>query len=243
MSKINFSLDLLPPHRKEINLELQEYIESYLTESRKNILRRVLEDRTKYLCFVAENLIDEHNIHAIIRSSECFGLQNFHNIREENVNLKKNKSVTRGALQWTHIYDYSQCNQPTKTCISHLKSQGYKVYGTSSHLENHYTPQNVPIDSPLAIIMGKEHTGISQDAIDNCDGMIYIPMYGFTESFNVSVAASLIAQPIISRIKDSNLPWQISDKEKENLYYEWIWMNIKNPDVLYKEWAVNISKA
>jgi tRNA (guanosine-2'-O-)-methyltransferase len=64
-------------------------------------------------------------------------------------------------------------------------------YATSSHLEATCTPDNIPIDKPLAIILGKEHEGISDVALKHCDGLVSIPMYGFTESFNVSVAASL----------------------------------------------------
>lgn len=232
----------MPSYRTLRNLELESYIESYMTESRKQILKSVLNQRMRHLCLVAENFIDEHNVHAMIRTSECFGLQDFHNIGLKDVIMKKGKSVNRGAFQWTHIFDYSDCEHPTIDCIHHLKSQGYTVYATSSHLEANYTPQSIPINQPLAIIFGKEHEGISQDALDYCDGIVSIPMYGFTESFNVSVAASLIAQPIVSRIRESEIQWNLEDAEKEQLYYEWIWYSVKQPNIFYKEWCVNNSK-
>lgn len=241
---MNFSknIDLLPDYRRNHNTSLKEFIESFMTESRKEALFKVLKQRTKYLTIIAENLIDEHNIHAIIRSSECFGLQDFHTISKPNVLLKKGKSVNRGSFQWTHIYDYTDNEEPTLSCIQHLKSNGYTVYGTSSHLPSSYTPQTIPIDKPLAIMVGKEHGGLSDTALQHCDGLISIPMYGFTESFNVSVAASLLIQPIIERIKAANIDWQLSDEEKHNLYYEWIWYNVKQPDKLYKQWLTNNSK-
>jgi tRNA (guanosine-2'-O-)-methyltransferase len=239
--KIIKSTELLPAYRTEPNTELLLHIESYMTESRKSILRQILEQRTKYLTIVAEHFIDEHNIHACIRSSECFGLQEFHNIPERGVQLKKNKSVNRGAFQWTHVFDYEECTSPHLDCIQSLKSRGYKIFATSSHLKSSYTPQDIPIDQPIAIILGNEKLGLRQDTIDLCDGVITIPMYGFTESFNVSVAASLLIQPIIARIHESDVNWKLTESEKDDLYYEWAWSNIKHPDIHYKEWCVNNS--
>ena len=232
------STDLLPTFQLEKNPDLQKFVESFMTSSRIDIIKNVLENRMRYMCLVAENFIDEFNVHAMIRTSECFGLQDFHNIGQKNVLMKKNKSVNRGAFQWTHIYDYTECEKPTLTCIKKLKSNGYRVYATSSHLEANYTPENIPIDQPLAVILGKEHEGISETALKHCDGLVTIPMYGFTESFNVSVAASLLTQTIVGRIRKSNLQWQFSDEQKENLYYEWIWHSIKYPDKLYHEWSI-----
>lgn len=234
------STDLLEDFRTYYDKDLLAYVESFMTESRKSILREVLEKRTKYLTLVSENFIDQHNIHACIRSSECFGLQDFHNIPAKGVNLKPNKSVNRGATQWTHVYDYQEFPNSTLACINNLKTKGYKVY-VAHYDKKAYTPQTIPINEPLAIVLGKEKEGISQEAFENSDGIISIPMYGFTESFNVSVAGSLILQPIISRIHESNVDWQLTDGEKELLYYEWSWHSIKYPENLYKEWLVNNS--
>jgi len=231
------STDLYPRFRLEKNLDLQAYVESFMTPARIQNLKNVLENRMRYMSLVAENFIDEFNVHAMIRTSECFGLQDFHNIGQKNVLMKKNKSVNRGAFQWTHIYDYTDCAEPTLTCIESLKSKGYRVFATSSHLESNYTPDNIPIEKPLAIILGKEHEGISEVALEHCDGLVSIPMYGFTESFNVSVAASLLTQTIVERIRKSDICWQFSEVEKESLYYEWIWNSIKYPDKLYYEWS------
>lgn len=231
--------DIYPRFQTERNLDLQSYVESFMTPSRIEVIRKVLENRMRHMCLVAENFIDEFNVHAMIRTSECFGLQDFHNIGQKNVLMKKNKSVNRGAFQWTHIYDYTECEEPTLTCIDNLKSKGYRVFATSSHLEANYTPENLPIDQPLAVILGKEHEGISETALQNCDGLVTIPMYGFTESFNVSVAASLLTQTIVERIRQSDIQWQFSAEEKDNLYYEWIWHSIKYPDKLYHEWSMN----
>lgn len=238
---IQSSLDLLPSYRKVYDEKLKGFIESFMTQERIAVLHKILPNRTRHITLVAERLLDEHNIHALIRTSESLGLQDFHNIPYQNAILKRNKSVTRGAFQWTHIYHYHDIASNSLECITHLRTKGYKIYASSSNIKSHYTPFNVPIETPLAIIMGNEHRGISEDVMENIDGIISIPMYGFTESFNVSVAGSLIAQPIVERLRTSKVEWSLSELELRNLYFEWIWNNVKNPDVLYKEWLVQNS--
>ena len=235
------STEIYPEFQSKYNLELQSYAEQFMTKERPVILKKILEQRTRHVTLVAESLLDEHNIHALMRSSECFGLQDFHNIPYKDAILKKNKSVTRGAFQWMHIYNYDLHENPTTDCIAFLKNKGFKVYVTSSNINASasYTPYNVPIEKPLAIMMGNEHRGISEEALALADGVIEIPMYGFTESFNVSVAGSLILSPIVDRLRKSTIPWQLSQEEQKQLYYEWIWNSFKRPDVLYKEWLVN----
>ena len=231
--------DLYAPFQKEFNADLQGYVESFMTPERVLSLKKTLEKRTRQITLVAESLLDEHNIHALLRSSECFGLQDFHNIPYKNANLKKNRSVTRGAFQWTHVYNYGDFENSTQACISHLKSKNYKVYVASSDTGSSYTPANLPLDNPIAILMGNEQRGATEESLMLCDGTIHIPMYGFTESFNVSVAGALLLSPIVERLRSSEISWGLTDLEKRDLYFEWIWHSVKYPDVLYKEWLVN----
>ncbi len=123
--------------------------------------------------------------------------------------------------------------------MNDLKSKNYKIYVASSDQVSSYTPHSVPLDQPIAILMGNEQRGATEEAISLCDGTIHIPMYGFTESFNVSVAGALLLSPIVERLRSSEIQWALSDEEKRDLYFEWIWYSVKYPDVLYKEWLVN----
>lgn len=236
---IRKNTDLLFDFQKKFDPDLQAYVESFMMPARMESLKKTLENRTRRITLVAESLLDEHNIHALIRSSECFGLQDFHNIPYKNVNLKKNRSVNRGAFQWSHIYDYSEFENSTLACIAQLRTMNYKVYAASSSQSYSYTPQTIPLDEPIAILLGNEKRGVTEEALSLCDGTIHIPMYGFTESFNVSVAGSLLLSPVVERLRQSVIDWSISDEEKRDLYFEWIWNSIKYPNVLYKEWLVN----
>jgi tRNA (guanosine-2'-O-)-methyltransferase len=87
--------------------------------------------------------------------------------------------------------------------------------------------------------MGNEHRGASEEAIALADGFLKIPMYGFTESYNVSVAAALIGLPIIQKVRESEVYWGLTEIQKRDLYFEWIWHSIKNPDKVYAEWKNN----
>lgn len=231
------NIDKYPDYRTQFDAELLEFVEQFVFDERKATLKSMIEKRTQYLTFVAEQLLDEHNVHAIVRTSECFGLQDFHNIPFDKA-LKKNRTITRGAFNWSHIYNYPQ-PETTSDCINALKSKGYRVYTTSSHFDNVIMPHEVPIDKPIAILMGNEHQGASEEAIALADGFVKIPMYGFTESFNVSVAAALIGLPIIQKIRESEISWGLDEKQKQDLYFEWIWHSIKNPDKVYNEWRNN----
>ena len=235
MSELN--IDKYPNYRTQFDADLLTFVEQFVFEDRKATLKKMINMRTQYLTFVAEQLLDEHNVYAIVRTSECYGLQDFYNIPFDKA-LKKNRTITRGAFNWSHIYNYPQ-PETTVDCIKDLKSKGYRVYTTSSHFDSAILPHEVPLDKPIAVVLGNEHRGASEEAIALADGFLKIPMYGFTESYNVSVAAALIGLPIIQKIRESEVSWGLNEIQKRDLYFEWIWHSIKNPDKVYAEWKNN----
>lgn len=230
--------DSFLPYRTTYNEDLMNFILTMITPERQEILKKTIEKRTKYCCFVAERLLDDHNVHAVVRTSECLGFQDFFNIPFEGT-LKRNRAITRGAFNWTHIYNYPEANGSV-ACIKDLKSKGFQVFASTLHSKNDFTPDNVPIDKPIAIVLGNEHAGVSDEVLANVDGFIQIPMYGFTESYNVSVAAALMGYHINERVRNLNKDIYLSALEKRNLYYEWLWFSIKNPDKVYEYWKREI---
>ena len=232
------NIDKYPNYRTQFDADLLAFVEQFVFEERKVTLKNMIDMRTQYITFVAEQLLDEHNVHAIVRTSECFGLQDFYNIPFDKA-LKKNRTITRGAFNWSHIYNYPQ-PESTADCIQDLKSKGYRVFASTLHNENNYTPETVPIDKPLAIVLGNEHAGVSDEVMAHADGFIQIPMYGFTESYNVSVAAALMGYHINERVRSHHKEIYLNALEKRNLYYEWLWFSIKNPDKVYEYWKREI---
>lgn len=217
------------------NKELLQYLQTFLTDNKKELFEKALAQRTRFLVCVMENVIDEHNTNAVIRSCECTGVQDVF-IISGGKGFKPAKGVMRGSGKWSTLIRYNEAAGHTATqCMLDLKSKGYKIVVTSPH------GQAVPlsmldISKPVAVCFGHEQTGISQALTEHADEFVKIPMAGFTESFNVSVAAGIILYDITRRIRNSNVPWNLSEKEKQQLRFEWTWKCLNRPDLLTEEY-------
>ena len=93
---------------------------------------------------------------------------------------------------------------------------------------------------PVAIFFGTEYTGLSDQAMKNCDEFLKIPLYGFTESLNISVSAAIIMNTIYSKLLKSDITWHLKPEEINNIKLEWLKNSIKRSDLLVKEYYKNI---
>jgi len=118
-------------------------------------------------------------------------------------------------------------------CYARLKSEGYRVVAT--HPGSGTSIDELPIDSKVAVVMGNELKGISKYALDHADQVVRIPMFGFTESMNISVSAALCIRSLVTRIRNSEHHWQISDTEKAYLRLDWYRNSVKRPGLMEKE--------
>lgn len=206
-----------------------EYLKNFITEKRFERFISVLNQRTRYLTIVLEDVFQGHNASAVLRSCECFGIQDVHFIENRN-EFKTNEEVSMGAAQWLSIYRYNEKNiNNTERCFRVLKQKGYKIVATSPHISSKAI-HLLEIDKPLAIVFGAEKEGLSKYALQNADDYTYIPMYGFTESFNISVSAALCMYEIISKLRKSDIQYQLSEQEKEMLLLQWLKTSIKDAD-------------
>ena len=209
-----------------INNELLTYLEGYVTEKRKEIFKKVLEDRTRHFTVVLEDIYQQHNSSAVIRSCDIFGVQDIHVI-ENKYHSRVSKHVARGAQKWLSFYKYSKDTDNTKECISHLRQQGYQIIATTPHNDSCML-HDFDITKKSAFVFGAEKEGVSDFIKDKADGYLKIPMVGFTESLNISVAVAIILQNLTSELRRNTVNWQLTSKEKEALYAEWIEKSIKN---------------
>ena len=127
----------------------------------------------------------------------------------------------------------SMCFSPDGTLFVGTRGAG-NVYALKD------TDGDFKIDKKTAFVFGAEATGISDTVKENADGFLKIPMVGFTESFNISVAAAIILQEVTTRLKTSNIKWQLSSLEKETLYLQWIKETIKNVDKIEERYHLNL---
>jgi tRNA (guanosine-2'-O-)-methyltransferase len=174
--------------------------------------------RTNHLTVVLENIYQEHNASAVLRTCDCFGIQNLHTI-EKNNKYTVQRDIARGAGNWVDLNNYNS-NAPTKTCLEALKSKGYVIIATTPH-ENEVNLKELPLDAPMAFVFGTEKEGISQEVKDNADYFVKIPMYGFTESFNISVSVALILQYMRNKLMDNDIPFILSEAEQTAVKIKW----------------------
>ena len=206
--------------------DLFEYMFSFLTEERKKKFLSVAGERTRHITIVLENLYQTHNASAILRSCDCFGVQDIHIIENSN-RYKINKDIDMGSTKWLHVHKYSEKENNTVDCINHLKAKGYTVYATSPHIKS-LTLKEVPLENKSAFLFGTELTGLTQEAIIASDGCVHLPMYGFTESFNISVSAALLMAELANRLRHEKVNFELTNEEKIELLYEWTMKTVKS---------------
>ncbi|MEO0458478.1 MAG: RNA methyltransferase [Cyanobacteria bacterium P01_A01_bin.114] len=200
-------------------IELTEYLQTFLTEERQARFATVLAQRTRYITVVLEDIYVTQNASAVLRNCDSFGVQDIH-IIENQASFKINPDVTRGCNKWLTLHRYAEQQGNTETCLRQLKSKGYRLVATTPHTDALHLPE-LPLDQPIALIFGGEQAGLSKTALAQADVQLRIPMYGFSESFNISVSTALCLQSVCDRIRHSHLPWQLTQAETQDLRLTW----------------------
>ena len=218
--------------------QIRDYLYNFITRERAEKMRAVLRERTRHITFAMENIYQGHNASAVLRSCEINGIQDVHIIENSNT-FKPTNEIAMGASKWLSIYQYSEQEENTLACIDHLKSRGYTIVSTTPH-ENDVTLDQLPLDKPLALFFGTEISGLSETAIQHSDRYLRIPMYGFTESYNISVSAALCAYNLTQKLRKSDIPWSLSKDEFLELETEWYRRSIKRSELLEEKfWQEN----
>jgi tRNA (guanosine-2'-O-)-methyltransferase len=209
---------------------LEEFY-NIISESKIEMYDRIASERTRYLTLVLENIHQEHNASAVMRTCDCFGIQEL-NVIEKNNQYRVQRDIALGAGKWVDMFNFNEGNQVTKDCITKLKSQGYKIIATTPHTEN--TINDIDLSQPMAFVFGTEKEGISHEVKDLADDFVKIPMYGFTESFNISVSAAIVLSTIRNRLENSKLTWKLSHEEQTELKIKWCKKILRGGDDIEK---------
>lgn len=212
----------------KILLELYDFI----SPEKRVMFDSIAAKRTKYLTVVLEDIVKEFNSSAVLRSCDCFGVQEL-NIIAENQEFEVQREIARGAGKWVDVVNYDGNNSPNVNCLNDLKNNGYQVIATSPHATKSIS--DISIEKPIALVFGTERKGISDFIKANADQLVKIPMYGFTESFNISVSAALILNQLRNRLEESQIDWKLSPEEQTLLKIKWCTKIIKNGDQVEQE--------
>ena len=211
--------------------ELIKYLEDFITKKRSKLFDTILLNRTRYATVVLEDIYQSHNASAVLRSCDCFGIQDIHIIENRNLYELSNE-VTMGSDKWLSLYKYNKEDNNTLNTIQTLKKSGYRIVATSPHSQD-VLLQDFDINAgKFALLFGTELNGLSDLAMDQADEFLRIPMYGFTESYNISVSAALILHTLVQKLQESNLLWNLSSEEKNSLKLEWLRKSIKSVELI-----------
>lgn len=203
-----------------IDKDLMAYLETFVTDERKALFKQVLENRTRHFTVVLEDLYQKHNWSAVVRSCDVFGVQDIYTI-ENKYSAYISNGVGKGAQKWVDFHRFKTRENNTQDCVDALKEKGYQVIVTTPHEDSSFV-SDFDITKKSAFVFGVEGAGASDQIMEKADGYLKIPMYGFTESLNVSVAAAITLQNTTDRLHKSEIDWQFTEQEKEETYYSWL---------------------
>ncbi|MGY5351166.1 TrmH family RNA methyltransferase [Wenyingzhuangia sp. IMCC45533] len=203
-----------------MNQDLLNYLETFVTEKRKAAFKKVLSNRTRHFAVVLEDLFQKHNWSAVVRSCDVFGVQDVYTI-ENKYRAYISNGVGKGSQKWIDFHRFKNNENNTQDCVDALRENGYQIIVTTPHEESSFVA-DFDISKKSAFVFGVEGTGVSNELMSKADGYLKIPMVGFTESLNVSVAAAITLQNTTDRLRRSDLNWQLTKEEQDELYAQWI---------------------
>lgn len=181
-----------------------------ITSRRRAKIEQVLAQRQKDLTLVLANIHDPHNVSAIYRSADAFGVAELHLYYTDTPFPTLGRKSSASARKWVETLRHKTADELQMG----LKHQGYQLLATSCSPTAR--PLNVyDFTQPTAVIMGNEHSGVPEELLPLVDGELYIPMYGMIQSFNVSVAAAIILAEASRQRVEAGMYAQSSYNEEE----------------------------
>lgn len=213
-----------------LDIKLLEHLETFLTDSRKEKFLKVLAERTKHCTVATEDVYQLHNTSAVIRTCDVFGIQEVYIVEERN-SKSIDGEIAMGAQKWVDLNRFDSVND----CIADLKQKGYQIVATTPHT-NDTLLKDFDVTKKSCFFFGRETEGLSQDVLDSADCFLKIPMVGFTESLNISVSAAIILQHVTTKIKQSDMHWQLSEEELLEKRMDWIKKTVKSFDEIVERY-------
>ncbi len=220
--------------------ELYKFLCEFITGNRVERFNDISEKRTRHITVVLEDIYQPHNTSAVLRSCDCFGIQDVHIIENKN-EYNVNPDIALGSSNWLTLYKYNETENNTLDCINKLKQNGYSIIASSPHLNDSYL-EEFDINQKSAILFGTEKDGLSEIALKHADKFVKIPMYGFTESFNISVSVALTLFSLSQKLRSSEISWQLNEEEILDLKIEWAKISIKKSELIVDQFMQRLNK-
>ena len=199
--------------------DLYAHLAPFVSENKRALFDRIAPMRTRHVTVVLEDIYQSQNASAVVRTSEVLGIQDVHVIENRNKYLL-NPAVTLGSSKWTDIHRYRSHEDNTVACVGALRAKGYRLIATSPRTDR-TTPHNIDLERPMAFCFGTELTGLSDALLDLADEHLRIPMYGFTESYNISASAAIVLFTVMERLRAGTVDWRLDADAQIALKLDW----------------------
>lgn len=195
--------------------EIYSYLSGFLTEERLRKIEHFSQESSDFILPVVEDVYQFRNAAAILRSVEACGFHKVVALEKENV-FDPNLRVTKGADTWVEVEKLPR----TMDSLKDIKNRGYKIVAVSPERNTTMLPDYQPKE-PLALVFGTEWEGTTDELLDFADETLAIPMYGFTQSFNVSVAASICMYDLKQKLINSGIDYKLSEEKLLEMKIRW----------------------
>lgn len=205
--------------------EVINKLAGFLTADRKQRIASVIANRTFHVAPVIEGLANTGNVSAVMRTAEGLGFQPFH-VVNNGQKFKHSERISHGAEKWLSLWRWAD----PLSCTQFLKQQGYRL--VVSTLNQKAIPlTELDFTKPTAMVWGNEAEGVSSTLLDEADQWFYIPMSGFTESLNISVAAAVSLFHIYEqRLKSGEGNQELGPEKETYLKALFYYRSVKHSD-------------
>lgn len=207
-----------------------EALSPVVTSERLRRIEEVVASRTDNLTIVLDRIADPHNSSAVLRSADAFGVQSVHVIVGEH-GFRASRGVSKGTHRWLDVTRY----ESAEACVRRLKKDGYAIYVAAMGAET--TPESFREVPRLAVVFGNEHRGVSSELRELADGAFSIPMRGFVESLNVSVATAITMQTLAQDGRP-----RLGPQRRQELVARFLMNSVKSPGEVIEKFLGNDSR-
>ncbi len=217
----------------------EDLLKQFLTTDRLETLSRVASARTSQLTLLLDDVHKEHNIAAVIRSADAFGVRSVHTLGD----YAHNPNISMGAERWVDVISHDS----PEAALAQLRSEGFEFVILEPEQGDSAAPSlpvfNLPFEKKLALIFGNELTGISEPLRQAANYRAFIPMLGFVESFNISVAVAITLFCSTVNITGSQRRvTPVTEDEREEIMRKWLRQDVRNGELILKELEARAEK-
>ncbi|MBW8361188.1 MAG: RNA methyltransferase [Kaistella sp.] len=214
-----------------------EYLKQFLSDERLRKIEHYAQESSDFVLPVMEDIFQFRNAAAIVRSVEACGFHKIVAMESENI-FNPNLRVTKGAETWVEVEKMPH----NLDSLQEIKNRGYKILAVSPE-KNVVMLPDYDLKEPVALVFGTEKEGVTEEILDFADETLAIPMYGFTKSFNVSVAAAICFYEMKQKLIKSGFDYKLSEEKLWEMKVRWTVNSIQSGEQILAKYLREQAKS